>query len=122
MAEGSFNHFGAIADALTPLLHNAVKNTAQEIIDDYRDTAAYDTGFMSESGYIVTSDESTYGQGATPTEADAYLLPEVDPPTDETTAIAAIGANYAGFVELGTRIPGTSTSFLSCCRQCCKHL
>jgi len=102
MAFSNFNNFPAIAMALTPLLHTAVTNTAQEIVDDFAANCAYDTGFMSESGYIATSDKSTYGQGMAPVNESAYLLPEVDKPSDETTAIAAIGANYTIDVELGT--------------------
>jgi hypothetical protein len=101
MASSDFNNFPAIASALTPLLHDAVTNTAQEIVEDFAANCAYDTGFMSESGYIVTSDESTYALGMSPVREGSYLLPEVDKPSDDLTAIAAVGANYSADVELG---------------------
>jgi hypothetical protein len=107
----SFNHFSDIAKSFTPLLHTAVTNTAKGIVSDFSANCAYDTGFMSESGYIVTSDESTYGEGMEPIRKGAYLLPEVEAPDNETTAIAAIGANYTVFVELGTRFQSAQPAF-----------
>lgn len=98
-----FNKFAQIADALTPTLHEVVTETAQSIIDTYSATAPVDTGFMASSGYIVTNDQSTYGQGALAPPKDAYLLPEVEAPSDPLTASAAIGANYAIYQEFGTR-------------------
>lgn len=107
----SFNHFSDIAKALTPLLHTAVTNTAKGIVSDFSANCAYDTGFMSESGYVVTSDESTYGQGMEPIREGAHLLPEVEAPADETTSIVAVGANYTAFVELGTRFQSAQPAF-----------
>ena len=102
MADSSFNRFSEIAEALTPLLHTAVTNTAQDIAEEYSATCAFDTGYMSSSSYIVSSDESTYGETITPVRESQYLLPEVEKPDDEYTAIAAVGAQYAADLEFGT--------------------
>lgn len=97
----SFNHFSEIADLLEPFCGEVVTNTAQYVVEDYQSNAPRDTGFMAESAYIVTSEKSTYGS-ASPSKPGAYLLPQVETPADKTTAIAAVGANYAAYPELGT--------------------
>jgi hypothetical protein len=101
MAE-SFNHFGAISKAMDTALQQIPRKGAFDIIADYAAHAVRDTGFMANSGYVVTADSSTYGKGDAPTKEGAHLLPEVARPDDKYTAIAAVGANYAEMVELGT--------------------
>jgi hypothetical protein len=97
----NFNHFPQIAAAFVPFCTEVVTETAQDIIDEYAATAPRETGEMAESGYIKTSKESTYPSGS-PSRKDAYYLPEVDTPDDDTTAIAAIAMNYAVYPEMGT--------------------
>jgi len=96
-----FNHFNAIANLITPFCSEVVTETAQEIVTEYENTAPRDTGEMADSGYIVTSKVDTYPAGA-PTRTDAYFLPKVDTPEDDTTAYAAIAMSYAVYPELGT--------------------
>jgi len=98
----SFNHFDKIAEAMDTALQQIPRKGAFDIIADYAAHAARDTGFMANSGYVVTSESSTYGKAGAPTKEGAYLLPQVASPDDKYTAIAAIGANYAEMVELGT--------------------
>lgn len=110
MSEISFNHFSEIAAALTPLLNTAVTQTALNIVKVYEGTAPRDTGEMAESGYVVSTTANTYPAGS-PSREDAYYLPQVDTPSDETTAIAAIAMNYAEFPELGTRYQAPQPAF-----------
>lgn len=98
----AFNHFAQIAAAMDQALQQIPRKVALDIVADYAAHAARDTGFMANSGYVVTDDSSTYGQGSAPTKAGAYLLPQVGAPGDKYTAIVAVGANYAIDVELGT--------------------
>lgn len=102
MAE-SFNHFGAIADALPQVFGQIVRKTAfdcQGNIQGFiRANGQVDTGFMVNSVYTVTSEGSTYSGGE-------QALPEVGG-ADQTTAYVAVGANYAIFQNYGTRFqPG----------------
>ena len=101
MSDGNFNHWGSIANALPKATSQLVRKTAFDIVAGFQARAAVDTGFMKNSAYVVTSQESTYGQ-VQPTRKGAYLLPEVERPPDDQTAYAAVGANYTIFVELGT--------------------
>lgn len=96
----SFNHFAEIATAMDQALQQIPRKVALDIVADYSAHAARDTGFMANSAYVTTTESSTYGNAGTPPK-DASLLPE-QTPGDKYTAIAAVGANYAGFVELGT--------------------
>jgi HK97 gp10 family phage protein len=63
--------------------------------------APKDTGFMADSIYISTADESTYGSSGSPPEG-AEILPE-EKPDDDLTAIVGVAASYGAYVELGTR-------------------
>lgn len=100
--DDEFNHFDQIADALPGVLSQVVRKTAFDIQAGYQARAPRDTSFMANSAYVVTSDESTYGQHASAPAKDGYLLPEVERPDEPTTAYMAIGANYAEFPEFGT--------------------
>src|SRR6266702_971905 len=99
----SFNKFAKIAEAMHTIEAALVKEVAHSIVDDYALLAPTDTGFMASSGYVVAIGESTWGQTSVPPPGDSYLVPEVNDPPDELTAYAAVAANYAEFVELGTR-------------------
>lgn len=97
------NNWGKLAAALHPACADVVEHTAEFIAETYSATAPVATGFMASSAYTVTANGSTYGQNAGSPPGDSYLLPEVEPPPDDLTAIAAVAANYAVFPELGTR-------------------
>lgn len=106
MAE-SFNHFGQIAEVLPEVLGQVVRKTAfdglancQSVI---RANGQIDTGFMINSGYVRTYDESTYGQGTASPSKGAYLTPEVERPPDKLTAYFGFGANYSYWQNYGTR-------------------
>lgn len=81
---------------------------AQDIVDDFGGTCAIDTGFMASSGYIETKTKGTY---AAHTDGARPLLPEVEKPTSDQEAIAAIGATYAFYVEHGTRKMAAQPAF-----------
>lgn len=133
-----FNHFAEIANMIEPFCGQATTRTAKGIAKDYKGNAPRDSGFMAKSGYIITWKESTYGSGVQQARMpsagqkgyvsrgqlkgyvkrrerqraqEAMLLPEVPRPTDKTTAIAAVAAYYAGFVELGTVKMGARPAF-----------
>ena len=106
-----FNHFGKIALNLHKATAPMVAHTAQYIAETYEASAARRTGFMATSAYYRTVETSTYGQGIAPPSDDVYLLPEVDAPANDQEAYAAVAADYAGFVELGTRFMNAQPTF-----------
>jgi hypothetical protein len=89
----------ALAQGLHAWVAQVVRETADYLATTYRETAPEVSGFMASSVYTVTAAESTYGQQL---QGDGPRLDPVDAPTDDTTAIAAVAATYAGDVELGT--------------------
>ncbi len=100
----SFNHFNQIADALPQVLSQVVRKTAFDGLGHMqgfiRSNGQIDTGFMVNSGYVVTSEESTYQGGAN-------ALPEIPKAENPTTAYIAWAAFYAFFQNYGTRfMPG----------------
>ena len=98
-----FNHFPQAAEAFHTAMSQAIRKTAFDIQGHAASTAPIDTGFLRNSIYVVTHDESTYGQGAEPTKPGSYLLPEIDKAENDTTAWIAVGANYGIYLEMGTR-------------------
>jgi hypothetical protein len=106
-----FNNFAKIAQEMYEGLGDGVTKTAKSIASTYSATAARDTGAMADSSYTVTTKENTYGQVAQPTHKDAYLLPCVDTPSDDVTAMAAVAMNYAVYPELGTRFQAAQPAF-----------
>jgi len=98
-----FNRFPEIVARFGPAVSQIVRKSAFDVQALYASTCPRDTGFMASSAYVVTSKESTYGQGASTPPKGAYLLPEHPKPDDSYTAHVAVGANYAIFPELGTR-------------------
>lgn len=104
MATTAFNHWKAIADALTPACVAVVKKTATDLQANIqariRANGQIDTGFMLNSVYTVTSDGSTYQGGS-----DA--LPQVGAPSSPTEAYVAVAAKYGIYQNYGTRFqPG----------------
>lgn len=98
-----FNKFPYIAEALPDVLSKVVRKTAFEIQSDAQSLAPRDTGFLANSIYVKTSKDSSYGQSGKPSKEGASLLQEVEAPPDDQTAYVAVGANYAIYVELGSR-------------------
>jgi hypothetical protein len=100
VAIAEFNHWKAIADALTPACVQVVKKTAIDLQANIqgriRANGQVDTGFMVNSVYSVTSDNSTYQGGV-----DA--LPPVAAPSSPTEAYVAVAAKYGVYQNNGTR-------------------
>jgi HK97 gp10 family phage protein len=96
------NNFEAIANNFKPALSQIVRKAALDIQAQAQQNAPVDTGFLKNSIYTVTSQDSTYGNAGTP-PGDATMLPEVAAPEDETTAYVAVGASYGIYQEMGTR-------------------
>lgn len=96
-----FNDWDKIADKFEQATDQVVRKTAFDIHAGYQARARVDTGFMKNSAYVVTDQESTYGQGPAPTKKDATLLPE-EKPEGPHEAIIGVGADYALPMEFGT--------------------
>lgn len=105
-----FNKFGAIAAKLKPALQKAAKESARTMAENIRNEAPVRTGFLAGSVYFSAFDESTYGQGGGSPENGAYLLPKSTPP-DDMTVIVDVAANYAQFVNYGTRFQAANPFF-----------
>ena len=109
----SFNRFGDIANNLPDVLSKIVRKVAFDIQSDAQSLAPRDTGFMANSIYTKTSQDSSYGQCKNPPvkitkkgrpyKDPPHLLEEVESPPDDLTAYIAVGANYGIYVEYGTR-------------------
>lgn len=124
----SFNRFPKIADEMHKAISKVVRKAAYDIAATAMKNAPVDTGFLRNSIYVVTHDESTYGEELTrrttpsskPTKSgkprklskraqaikahmETDLLPEVDKPDNDTTAYVAVGASYGIYLEMGTR-------------------
>jgi HK97 gp10 family phage protein len=100
MASKEFNHWQQIADAVPKACAAAVKKTAVDgqanVQAKIRSNGQIDTGFLVNSVYFVTSDQSTYQGGA-----DA--LPEISRPSSPTEAYVAVAARYGIYQNNGTR-------------------
>lgn len=101
-----FNHFGEAAKAFHTAISQVVRKTAFDGLANsqvvIRSNGQIKTGFMINSGYVVTHDESTYGNVQQPGEKQ-QLLPEIDKAENDLTAYWAFGALYSIFQEMGTR-------------------
>lgn len=98
-----FNHFSPLADKFARAISQAVRKTAFVIQSSAASSAPVDTGFLKNSIYVVTSDDSSYGSGGSSGKKDSYLLPEVAKAENKYTAYVAVGANYGIYQEFGTR-------------------
>ena len=98
-----FDHFAEVAQAFHTAISQTVRKAAFDIQAAAASSAPVDTGFLRNSIYVVTHNESTYGQGAEPTKAGSPLLPAEPAPDDDWTAYIGVGANYGIYLELGTR-------------------
>lgn len=90
-----------MAEKLGKALDQAVRKAAFDIQAHAQAAAPVGpTGFLKNSIYVATHEESTYGSVQAPEEGQT-LLPEVEKPKEHQAALA-VGASYAVFVEFGT--------------------
>src|SRR6266851_4412294 len=94
------NDFSLIAQNLKPACREIITETVIDIADLVQANAPVDTGFMRDAVYYVTPDGvSSYGQ-ASPSNDDAYLLPE-ELPANDMQGLVGAAANYSIFVNYG---------------------
>lgn len=100
-----------------------IRRTAFKVEEYAKASAPVDTGFLRNSIYTVTSESSGYDKAQTTAERTevkchagqrkssitgewrnvrGQMLPEVDAPRDDLTAIVAVGAEYGAYVNYGT--------------------
>lgn len=100
MATQEFNHWSRIADALPKACGAVVRKTAADGVANIqakiRSNDQIDTGYMLNSVYMVTNEQSTYKGGP-------KSLPEVGKPSSETEAYVAVAARYAIYQNYGTK-------------------
>ncbi len=99
----SYNHWGEIAAKFPVELHKVVVQVTEFVRDTAANNAPKRTGWMASTIYTVTSEGSTYGQTNGPAPGDAYLLPEGPEVSDPFTGNVGVAANYAAWVNYGTR-------------------
>ena len=90
-----------IAAKIDEVASKVIRKAAFDLQAQAQANAPVDTGFLKNSIYVEMQDTSTYGQAQDP-QGDQTLLPEVEKPSNKTTAIVAVGANYGIFVEYGS--------------------
>jgi len=95
MAE-EFNHFPELAKQIHDAAVAIVKKAAFDVEAAAKGFAPVRTGFLRNSIYVRTADDSDYGGGAD-------LLPEIEAPESDQEAWVAVGANYGIYLEFGTR-------------------
>ena len=93
-----YNRLPELTAEIETVVSEMVRKAAFDIQALAMATAPVRTGFLKSSIYTVTKGESTYSN----IEGDGPLLPEVDQPSDDTTAYVAVGAEYGIYVEMGT--------------------
>jgi HK97 gp10 family phage protein len=101
----SFNHLPQLQEAIRRAAGQLVRKAAFDIQAHAQDRAPVQSGHLKSSIYTVTNaqagSDNGYGQGVT---GDGELLPPVAPPSvDGPAAVVAPAADYAVYVELGTR-------------------
>jgi phage gpG-like protein len=105
MAE-NFNNWSRIADAFDEAQSQVVRKTAFEWLANaqaqIRTNHQIDTGFMVNSGYVRTYDESTYAASGDPLKKGQEKLPEVERPANNKEAFIGFGAAYAWWQNYGT--------------------
>lgn len=105
MPSGSFNHFPAAIQALHAGSVAAADALAKELAAQVQTNAPVLSGYMRDSVYTVTSEGSTYQSGD-------KSLPEVPAP-DAHTAVVAVAASYASYVNGGTSRQAAQPFFTS---------
>lgn len=100
-----FNNWFKVAAALKPACAEVVRDEVFFCADAIQGVITANgqvvTGFMRDSVYASTANESTYGQATPPTD-DVYLLPEQQPENDQQ-GVVGVAANYAIYQDMGTR-------------------
>lgn len=99
-----FNHFEEMAHQVDVAVGKLVRRAAFGIERSAKKRAAVKTGFMRNSIYSRTEDQSGYTKASAAAgrrNKDATPLPEVSPPA-HNEAWVAVGAEYAIYVEFGT--------------------
>ena len=94
------NRWNELAAKLKPSLQKGLQATGEQAVSFIQGNAPRRSGFMADNVYCSGPLQSTYGAGGSPSNDDAYLLPEVSPPND-MTAIVGAAANYSIFVDMG---------------------
>src|SRR5579859_141775 len=92
---GDYNHLPQAVEALHKAIVEAIAQAAHDVEEEAKARAAVRTGYMRDHIYRVTHEGSDYQSGAD-------VLPEVEKPSDDTTAYVAAGASYSIYVEMGT--------------------
>lgn len=99
MATQGFNSWAAIGQAIEETAPKVVRKIAFDLEGNVKKHIVgndlVDTGFMLNSPYVVTADESTYKGGE-------RALAEVPRPSDKNTAYTAVAAEYAIYPNYGT--------------------
>ena len=98
------DRLGELSELMHENASKAVRATAFNIVLDAQSYAPVDTGAMKNSIYVVTDDESSYADASSDARVlnEIEILPEMDAPKDDLTAIVAVGAEYGLYVEMGT--------------------
>ncbi len=103
----TFNHFPQIASQLDDVLSQIVRKTAFDwqanMQAQIRANNQIDTGFMVNSVYVRTSEDSTYGTSGEPQKKGQKKFEEVEAPPDKHTAYLGVGAEYGYWQNYGTR-------------------
>jgi phage gpG-like protein len=105
-----FNNWSKLAETFDTAQSQAVRKCAFDWLANaqaqIRANNQIDTGFMWNSGYVRTWDESTYSQASAPLKKGQTKLEEVERPANNKEAYVAFGASYAWYQNYGTsRIP-----------------
>lgn len=104
-----FNRIPQAIEAMQRAAKEIVAKGALDVEAAAKQLAAVKTGFMRSAIYTVTSDGSTYGQGA----GGEHLEPELTEGTDDgQTAWVVAGADYSIYQEMGTAFQ-SGTPFMS---------
>ena len=99
-----------LAEKLETALDEVVKKAAFDIQALAQMKTPVDTGFLKNSIYVRTPDESTYDDAQEP-EPGQTLLPEVAAP-HKHEAVVAVGASYGVYVEFGS-VHGPAQPYLT---------
>ena len=103
----TYNHFPQIASKLDEVLGQVVRKTAFDLQANMqariRANGQIDTGFMVNSVYVRTIDESNYGATGEPQKKGQKKFEEVEAPPDKHTAYVGVGAEYGYWQNYGTR-------------------
>lgn len=101
-----YNLLPEIAAKIDDVAGKVVRKSAFDIVGHAMPAAPIITGFLKNSIYVTPGGSSGENQypysGVQQPEGNQVLLPEVDKPAENTTAIIAVAANYGYYIEYGT--------------------